>query len=237
MIIGNGMMAKAFELYKNRDDICVFASGVSFSRETNDSVFCREIDLLNSVIKNYGDKKIIYFSTCSIEDPVLLGNQYIAHKRQIESLLEEYQRTSGLQYYIFRLPQVVGNTKNETIISFFKKKIMQGETISIWAKSTRNLIDVDDVFKIVDYCITRKLFENSVVNIATPFYLSPLQIVLYLEKIMNKKALYKIIDEGASYHIDISKITPHIISSGVFFDKEYPFRVLQKYQKDTLVLF
>jgi nucleoside-diphosphate-sugar epimerase len=127
------------------------------------------------------------------------------------------------------LPQVVGYTKNETLISHFKKKIAQGETISLWTQSKRNLIDADDVFKIVDYCITHKLFENSVTNIATPIFITPLEIISCIEELIQKKILYEVVDKGGCYDIDISNITPHFEPAGVIFDKEYPFRVLQKY--------
>ena len=50
MIIGNGLLAKAFIEYKNNDEIVIFASGVSNSLEEKQSEFKRETDLLKLAI-------------------------------------------------------------------------------------------------------------------------------------------------------------------------------------------
>ena len=39
MVIGNGMIANAFKQYENDDEVIIFASGVSNSKENNDSEF------------------------------------------------------------------------------------------------------------------------------------------------------------------------------------------------------
>ena len=61
MVIGNGLIASAFERYKNNDDIIIFASGVSNSQETSELAFNREINLMKRYLNL--DKKLIYFST------------------------------------------------------------------------------------------------------------------------------------------------------------------------------
>ena len=78
MIIGNGLLAQAFSEYNNNDEILIFASGVSNSLEEKESEFDREAKLLKSVITNYPDKTMVYFSTCSVYDKlfrtVLISN-------------------------------------------------------------------------------------------------------------------------------------------------------------------
>ncbi|MEO7119531.1 MAG: hypothetical protein ABIY62_00460 [Ginsengibacter sp.] len=42
MVIGNGMIANRFISYKNNDDVIIFASGVSNSKDTIEENFLRE---------------------------------------------------------------------------------------------------------------------------------------------------------------------------------------------------
>ncbi len=227
MIIGNGMIAKKFESYRNIDHVCIFASGVSNSRETNAVEFKREFNLLKKVIKGNKNKVFVYFSTCSIEDKSLVLTPYIKHKKKIE----KYIALSGIQYYIFRISQIVGYANNETLFNFFKKMIQEEKKIILLNKSTRNLIDIDDVYKIVDFMVAKKIDLNSIINVASPFTVTPFQIVSFLEKSLNKKAIYEFSDNGGSYTIDISKTTKYFKPMGVSFQDNYTMQIIHKYRK------
>jgi len=48
MVIGNGMIAKAFSQYKNNPKVLLFASGVSRSNEKEEASFLREKELIKS---------------------------------------------------------------------------------------------------------------------------------------------------------------------------------------------
>ena len=61
MVIGNGMIANRFASYKDDDNIFIFASGVSNSKETNEEHFLREVQLLNQTIKEYPGKNTCVF--------------------------------------------------------------------------------------------------------------------------------------------------------------------------------
>jgi len=227
MIIGNGMIAKAFVSYKNNDIVCIFASGVSNSREVNELEFKRELDLLKKIIKENKNKTLVYFSTCSIYDKSLFNTPYVKHKKK----MEEYIIFSGVEYHIFRITQVVGFTKNNTLISGLSKMIKEGTLINIFGKSTRNLIDIDDVYKIIDYYICNRIYCNEIINIASPYCISPLEIVSILEGIYQKKSLYNIIDIGDSYTVDISNISNYLEVIGITFQKTYSRDVICKYFK------
>ncbi|MGV6987523.1 NAD-dependent epimerase/dehydratase family protein [Testudinibacter sp. P80/BLE/0925] len=153
MIIGRGMLAKAFNSYVSTEDVIIFASGVSNSNEENSSSFTRERELLRHTIRNNPASLIVYFSTCSIYDSTLQNSKYVLHKLLMELILQD----ECDRYLIFRLPQVAGRTKSPTIINFIYNKINNGEEFSVFSKSKRNIIDVDDVFKIVDY-ILKKIY-------------------------------------------------------------------------------
>ena len=86
MIIGNGILANAIRFY-DREDVIFFASGVSNSLEKNPAEFEREISLLKSVMNQHPDKKLIYFSTCSIYDASKTASPYVMHKLTIEKII------------------------------------------------------------------------------------------------------------------------------------------------------
>ncbi len=114
MIIGNGMMANAFEKYSNDNDIVIFASGVSNSKAKDKDAFHREESLLSKTIKENPEKTIVYFSTCSIYDDSVNKTAYVLHKKNMENLIYKLCQ----HFYIFRLPQVIGKTKSPTLVNF-----------------------------------------------------------------------------------------------------------------------
>lgn len=78
MVIGNGMIAKACKAFIDDTSVTIFASGVSNSAEVLVENFQREFELLASQTK---DIKIVYFSTCSVNDPSVADTPYVRHKK------------------------------------------------------------------------------------------------------------------------------------------------------------
>lgn len=75
MIVGNGLIASAFSSYFRDDpNVVVFASGVSNSRECRGEAFQRERQMLMDALRL--EKFMLYFSTCSVNDPELLDTPY-----------------------------------------------------------------------------------------------------------------------------------------------------------------
>jgi len=220
MIIGNGMIAKAFKKYENSLRTVIFASGVSNSKETDEKNFNRERELLNNTLNRNSDKLFVYFSTCSIEDSSQQNSKYIIHKKKMEELI----KTKSNSYYIFRLPQVVGKTHSPTLVNFLIDSITNSKFFYVQKNATRNLIDVDDVFIICDHIITNGLYLNSIVNIASPFNLKVIEIVSLIEEILNKKANFELIEQGVSQEINIDKIK----FANYIFDKNYIKNILLK---------
>lgn len=223
-IIGGGMLANAF---KNADitsrELVLFASGVSNSLEEDQTEFDRERDLVNEYLKcNYC---FVYFSTCSLSDSSLSKTKYVLHKKQIENIIK-----SKGNYFIFRLPQVVGYTKNNnTLTNFIYNKIRLDQTFDLWKYATRNLIDIDDVVKIISFMINKNIGYNTIINVAASSSTSILTIVKHFEQIMNKEARYNIVSKGYPYHIE-NQITDEIAKKiGVQFNSNYLYKVLSKY--------
>lgn len=205
MIIGDGMLASMFIDYKNNNNIIIFASGVSNSSETREKEFLREKTLVENTLKNYRDKLFIYFSSCSLDDPQLSNTPYHIHKRNMEQLIKEISN----YYIIFRVPNIIGRGGNKnTIINFLFNKIKQEEVFDLWINATRNIVDIEDLYKIVSYIINNRVFKNIILNIAYEYNYKVEDIVHAIENILNKKAKYNIINKGADLKIDIQKTLP-----------------------------
>jgi nucleoside-diphosphate-sugar epimerase len=203
MIVGNGMIAKVFESYQNNSSVLIFASGVSNSLEKNVHNYNREELLLKKAISENNNQSIVYFSTCSIGDTSINQSQYVIHKLKMESVI----KMLASNFFIFRLPQVVGNSNSPIFINYLLNSVISDESIDIYKNSTRNLIGINDVFEICDYIINNNKFINQITNIATPYNLDVSDIVEEVESITKKVLKKNILDLGARYDINIDKIS------------------------------
>ena len=116
MVIGSGIIANSFlEKFKYRNDICIFASGVSSSMCVNEKDFQREKNLiLDSQRSIPQDCLFIYFSTCSVMRPICDHSPYIKHKINMESVVNNFSPS-----LVVRLPQVSGfNGNSENLLNF-----------------------------------------------------------------------------------------------------------------------
>jgi len=219
MIVGNGLLAKTFRHYEFRNDICVYAQGVSNSLCTDLNEYNRDYSLLEEHLKKSTNAKLIYFSTCSILDTSPVTIQYVNHKVRLEQLIQN----NCNNYLIVRLPQIAGNGGNKTnILNYIHDCIKNEKTFELWSKAKRNIIDVDDVFKIVNDIIEKDSHQNTIINVANDFNYSLFEIVNVLEEIIGKTALYKIVEQESNYHIPV-------INRCVTFDDQYLKNVLIKY--------
>jgi nucleoside-diphosphate-sugar epimerase len=224
MIIGNGLIARAFKSYFDKDlDFIVFASGVSNSSETNLIEFMRERSLLlDAIAKN---KFLLYFSTCSVYDTELQSSPYVQHKKNMEVLVSESKK-----YMIFRLPQLVGKTENQnTLTNYIFSHIENGLKFNVWKRARRNIIDVEDVARIVNYLMRHTDLHNSVINVACPFSISILSLVSTFEKVTGISAKYDLIDSGIAYPIDTALVSEVLPKLGINFDDNYIEKIIRKY--------
>ncbi|WP_303851731.1 NAD(P)-dependent oxidoreductase [Seleniivibrio woodruffii] len=225
MIIGKGMMAHAFQKYQSDSSVLIFASGVSDSRENRESAFRREQDLLENALSEYSGSVFVYFSTCSVYDPSMEESHYVRHKLRMEELIRQNHK----QFYIFRLPQVVGATGSPTFVNFLFNRISSSESFDVWENATRNLIDSEDVAKIAGYFIDNRLRMNETINIASSCSHPVSVFVEVIEKLLGKKAVCNKISCGNAYFIDtdsIRSVTEHL---GISFDEGYNERIIRKY--------
>ena len=230
-IIGSGFLANSLKKHENlfkRLNISVYVAGVSNSLCQSKDLFEKDKDRLAGFNKQMNKKNtILYFSTCSIGDPSRNNNKYIKHK----VIIENFIRLNFEKYLIIRLPEVVGNTKNDnTLIKFFSNKIKNKQTFSLWTEATRSIIDIDDVIKILIDLLSNKKLSNKIINIANPLKCSAIEIVKTIEKLISKEAQYDLINKGdLNWKIDISQISKSIKDCKIDFNNDYLKNVLKKY--------
>lgn len=221
MIIGNGILANALRLY-DTENVVFFASGVSNSLEKNPAEFERERNLLKSVISRNNDKKLIYFSTCSIYDPSKTESPYVLHKLTIEDLIKEYCPN----YIIFRVGNAIGRGGNpNTLINFLKNAILSENKLTIYSHAKRILIGTEDITLFISRNL--KKLNNEIINLAYPYQYSMGEILSEMENHLQKKAIYESVVEGSCYDIEFNPLTEFYFS-GINPD-DYLKKLLAKY--------
>jgi nucleoside-diphosphate-sugar epimerase len=229
MVVGNGMIARRFETYQVNDDFVIFASGVSNSKSIDDKAYQREKKLLQATVKENPAKTLIYFSTCSIYDPEEQASKYVLHKKDLEAFIQKNCK----QFYIFRVSNLVGNSGNpNTVLNFFIQHIRNKINFHLWTNATRNLIDIDDMYRIADHILQNRFNPNTIINIANPTMYRVKEIISAIESWWKVKANYIAIEKGNPFTIDISVIAPVINSLSIRFDKDYLINLLRKYYSE-----
>lgn len=132
MIVGKGDIASVLMDDPKRT---YFASGVSNSKETRESEYSRERDLLY-YMRRYDHNKLVYFSSLCI---FYSDSRYARHKRYMEDRVKEY----FYNYTIIRIGNITWGTNPHTIINSFKEKLKRNEIINL-KQEYRYLVDKDE---------------------------------------------------------------------------------------------
>lgn len=226
MVIGNGMIAKRFSSYAEDNRWLVFASGVSHSLATSLEEFEREKTLLEKSIEINPEKTLVYFSTCSIYDPSLHHSAYVLHKLKMEELIT----TSASSYIIFRVSNPVGKTNNHhTVLNFFIEHIVTQTFFTVWKYASRNLLDIDDMYKVCQHMMEGGRAINKIINVANPVNYPVTSIIEAIEKHVDKKGHYVFSEKGNSPLIDTTEIQPLFRQLRIEFGPHYLDELLQKY--------
>lgn len=228
MIVGTGMLAKAFApRFADDSDVLVYAAGVSNSGCTDEREFAREHASFERSVGQPGAQRIVvYFSTCSVEDPAAGGAPYVRHKLEMESRVREQPR-----HLLLRLPQVAGRTPNpHTLLNYLHARIARSERFALWVNARRNVIDLDDVVATVVAVFARGgVARGSMLSIASPFSHSAREVVAAMERVTGKRAIFDEVARGSSYAVDVEPVLPLFVAAGIRFDDGYLDRVVRKY--------
>ncbi len=209
MVIGKGLIAKAFmPKFENDDDVVIFASGVSNSKEIDRAEYTREFELISRTIEENPDKKFIYFSTCSVLDQCMRHTPYVRFKLLIERYIEFHCN----RYLIFRLSNVVGPTDNpSTIVNYLFHKIAAGEKFRLWQGALRNILDIDHVVAICTELVD--IYDANTFNVANALSLPIERLVSDMEDFIGKKAIYETMPIESNSVFKISKIVDGLLDS------------------------
>jgi len=225
VVVGDGMIAKAFAAFGQRQDVVIYASGVSDSMETSAEAFQREKKLLAGTRAAHPGALVVYFGTCSIDDPDRRPTPYVQHKLAMEAQLA----AAAGPWMVLRLPLAIGPVhRSPTLANFLHDRIVRGETFEVWSRSTRYPVDVEDVVRIASRFIDARAYWRRTINVALRAF-TVLDFVRVLEGITGKRAAYKLVDKGARYDVPCPEVARLAGELGLDLSPHYLERVLRKY--------
>lgn len=228
MIVGSGLIARAF-INGGAGALggtCFYAAGVSNSGCKDEREYVRETMRFDAALAECSaNDRIVYFSTCSIEDPASRDSDYVKHKIRMENRVRE-----RANYLILRLPQVAGETPNpHTLLNYLHARIARSERFHIWGGAMRNIIDVDDIVRITMDLIAVEGANAETINIASPRSSMMLDIVHAMERALDTRAVFDISDKGSGAPIDTGRISASIKRCAVPFGDAYLGDIIEKY--------
>ncbi|NQY08825.1 MAG: hypothetical protein HRT71_04825 [Flavobacteriales bacterium] len=222
MIIGRGLVAKSLKSFAKRDDILIFASGVSNSSDTDSNNYEREEKLL--LDQQHTEATLVYFSTCSIFDEDVNKTHYVVHKQKMEKLIE--QKFSN--YLILRLPSLIGKTDNpNTIFNFLSNSIKNQTNFNVHKHAYRYFVDVDDLEPILNLLFNKRI-SNETINIA----FDNIGIVDMVNKIgrqLDVEPIYNLVNRGSDFEINTSKFDYLQIDDQTEFQSKNINNLIEKY--------
>lgn len=221
------MIATRFSDFADRNDVVIFASGVSNSKETRPEPFARERQLVEDTLAQCSESLFVYFSTASVDDPTEQGSPYVTHKLALERLIAE----RATNHLLVRASNVVGGPGNpHTVLNFFVDRIRRNEPFTIWEHASRNLIDLDDVYNVVTHFIGEPSTWNRTILVANPYSTSPLELVQAIEAHTGQKAQYELVDRGIPFALSIDSISDQLdVSNSNWQPERYVAHLLKKY--------
>ena len=233
-VYGSGFIAKNLKRIKLRKlkKIVIYAAGVSNSKSKDKKKFLRERKKIQTFLNNHNKEHLfIYISTTSVLDNYLKKDKYTRNKIIIENLIKK----SLNNFLILRLPQIVGKSNNpHTLTNFIYRKILSEQRFKVWSNVKRNLIDIDDLIKIVKQIISTKLKPGNVINILNPNSIYVEEIVNIMGDIVKKNPKYILLEykpkkkgnlkiqSSSKFNLNIKKY---------FKDKNYFKNILKKYYR------
>ncbi|WPJ95005.1 hypothetical protein SH580_16375 [Coraliomargarita algicola] len=196
MVVGSGLLAQALDCFAIRNDVLIFAAGVS------DSVACTPADCSRELRRLSGyrniESKLVYFSSCSVTDPEHAQSPYVLHKQAQEAFIHENFK----HFLIIRLPTVVGSGGNErNLFNFFYQQLNQNRALTVRKEAERYLFDVSDLVTVV-----RRLLDFSndrdVIDACWDNRVNILQIVEYMRRALHSDSSIQVIDGGSFPIVD-----------------------------------
>lgn len=228
-VYGKGFIAFNLKKIKLPKKIFIYAAGISNSNSKNIKDYKREIAQIKKVVKKINNKIFVYISSLSVENKKLKNDKYIKNKLKIEKIVKK----SCKKYLIIRLPQIVGiNNNKHTLTNSLYNNILKNKQLSIWKGSVRNLIDIDDIKKILKKYFNNKYKLCSTINIFNPYSVDVVYLVKIFGHLLNKKIKFKLINK-INKNINLKSIKRETLLPLNYYkdikNKDYIKKVLKKY--------
>lgn len=226
MVIGGGMIGTALT-QADRADVLFLASGVSNARGHIPEECQRELRVLQQQLHAHPEKIACYISSYSVNDAEpQLNTPYLHHKAQ----MEQYVRDNASCYLIARTSNVVGFSKQPgNLMNFIYNNLRTGNPFDVWTQTSRNLIDVDDLAKMLGYYLTHTAYPlNKAVYMINPDDTPILSVVHHFEAETDLKGLFQLVDKGVYYTCD-NRLATRLFDQLGIERPGYTARLIRKY--------
>jgi nucleoside-diphosphate-sugar epimerase len=220
-IIGSGLLATNFGACTFSRSCLILASGVSNSNEHREAEFRRESETISAAMRAHPSSRVIYFSTCSILQQT--QTPYIRHKLDMESLVA----AKASSFQIYRLPQVVGPTRNLTLVSYLVESVLLRRRVSIQRHAKRNLVDVNDVSRLIHQLVERDIGINTTQSLAATHGVHVIEVLQTIGGILDIEPQFDLVDAGESYAIPTAFMRQHFGPDDALMKPDYWQTVLR----------
>ena len=116
------------------------------------------------------------------------------------------------------------------MINYFYRNIKKNKTIDVLSGVKRNILDIDDVIKVLKIIIFEKKLIKRTITLSNKYFVQPIDIVKIFEKKLNKVAkirFKRVSKENWNLENDMSKKLFN--KAKVKFDKNYLIKKINKY--------
>ena len=229
-IIGKGFIAK--NLLKinsiiNQNGWIVYAAGISNSQTKSKKQFIKEIKLFKNFTKKNYKNKIMYISTADISNNLKNKTKYVKNKIKIEKIIKK----NFNHFVILRIPQLIGKSNNKnTLINFFYNRIKEKKKIIVFKNVKRNILDIDDVIKMIQVLIMNKKVNKKTITLSNKNFIKPIEIIKILEKRLKKNANYILIKtKKQNWNLNFNQNIVYFRNAKINFGKDYLVKAVKKY--------
>lgn len=230
MVLGQGMIGHALQAV-DQADVLFLASGLSNAKGHIPAEREREQALVAAQVAAHPGLIACYISSYSVDDEIPDNNSpYLQHKRQMEQLVKSH---AG-RYLIVRTSNVVGSSRQPgNLMNFIYRHLRNKESFDIWTATTRNLIDVRDLARMLDYYLHHHRYSlNKTIYLINPDDLPILEIERHFEAKLGIQGHYQLVNKGAHYDCDKQLATELFAVLGID-RKDYVPRLIDQYFSDS----
>ncbi len=229
-IIGKGFIAKNLSKISKeiiQSKIIIYAAGISNSNTESKKDLIREINSFNKFSKINKRKKMLFISTADVTNNLKNRSKYVKNKIKIEKSIKKNFKN----FIIVRIPQIIGKSKNKnTLINFFYNKIKSRKTIKLLLNVDRNLLDIDDIIKMIKVIIMNNKINKKVITLSNKYFIQPIDIIKIFEKTLKIKAKYNFKKtKKQNWNLHFKKNIKYFSNAKIKFDKYYFSKTIKKY--------